>query len=207
MLPFSLAAGRSCPPHAELAIALAAEFRPVDVAAVEAALDRLAEGMSAARDAHALDQLDVITGAMASFTALEAPLESPALLIDVTLERRRGHATTLAVIAAEAGRRAGLPVGVAGDGRCHVVAHPRAGTTAFDPRLGAVRCMPSERTAWRCAHQVAFALLRAHIDRALRAGDIAGALRAAELRLELPMEGWAREQLQDELARLRARLN
>jgi hypothetical protein len=208
VLPFSIAASQSCPPHADLVTALAAEFRPVDLPAVEAALDGLAIELAGACAVRPADQLDVLTRAMAAFEALEAPLDPPALLIDVVLARLAGHATTLAVVAAEAGRRAGFELGVAGDGMGgHVVAHAHAGAVVFDPALGAVRSIPDDGLSWRCAHQVAFALLREHIDRALRVGDIAGALRAAELRLELPMEGWALDRLERELRTLRARLN
>jgi Transglutaminase-like superfamily len=208
VLPFSIAASQSCPPHAELAIALAAEFRRVDLAAVEAGLDALAIELAGAGVEDPLDQLDVLTGAMAAFEALDAPLDPPALLIDVALARLAGHPITLAVIAAEAGRRAGFEVGVAGgDGQGHVVAHQGAGIVIFDPALGAVRSVEEGDLSWRCAHQVVFALLGEHIDRALRVGDIAGALRAAELRLELPMEGWALDRLRHERRTLGARLN
>ena len=42
------------PPHAELALALAAEFRPVDDQAVERELQRLAERLEALTPTHAL---------------------------------------------------------------------------------------------------------------------------------------------------------
>jgi regulator of sirC expression with transglutaminase-like and TPR domain len=206
VLPFSIAASQSCPPHAELATALAAEFRPVDVAAVDAALDGLAIELAGACLQPPADQLHAVAAAMAAFEALDAPLDPPALLIDVVLERLAGHPTTLAVIAAEAGRRAGLDVAVAGDGLGHVVVH-RGADTVLDPASGRVCAARDDRLSLRCAHQVAFALLREHIDRALRVGDLAGALRAAELRLELPMEGWAMDRLERELRTLRARLN
>jgi hypothetical protein len=207
MLPFSIAASQSCPPHAELAAALAAEFRTVDARALDHALDDLALELVGAHAGAPLDQLDVLASAMAAFERLEAPLDPAALLIDVVLARLSGHATTLAVIAAEAGRRAGLEVGVAGDGLGHVVAHRGAGAVVFDPTLGAVRTVEDRPLAWRCAHQVTFALLGEHIDRALRVGDLAGALRAAELRLELPMERWDNDRLERELRALRSRLN
>jgi hypothetical protein len=63
------------------------------------------------------------------------------------------------------------------------------------------------RADWRCSHQVTFATLRELIERQLRVGDLGGALRAAELRLQLPLEGWVSERLNVELASMRARLN
>jgi hypothetical protein len=138
------------------------------------------------------------------------PLEAHAVHVDVALERLAGHPTTLAVIGAEAARRAGLDLAIAAAGGHHVVAHRGHGVhVAYD---AATRCLRRVRPGvtaptWRCSHQVAFALLREHLDRALRAGDIAGALRAAELRLELPVDAATRARLQAEQHHLRARLN
>ncbi len=208
MLPFSLAAGLSCPTYADLAAALAAEFRPLDEEQVDAELDALAAGVAGLRGADPLTQLDALTGMLACFEAVQAPLDPRALLIDVVLERLTGHPTTLAVIAAEVGRRAGLDVGLVAIGRRHLVAHRMAeDPVAIDPELPAVQVVEDERAAWRCSHQVAYALLREQLDRALRAGDIAGALRAAELRLALPLDDGARERMRAELRALRARLN
>lgn len=210
MLPFSLAAGLSCPTHADLAAALAAEFHPVDERTVDEALDALAAGLTPVRGSDALDQLDALTGAMAVFEAQAAPLEARAVHVDVALDRLCGHPTALAVIGAEVARRAGLDLWVAAAGGHHVVAHREYGVhVAYDPALPGVRRVrpgPAAPT-WRCSHQVAFALLREHLDRALRAGDIAGALRAAELRLELPIDPATRSRLTAERAALRARLN
>jgi hypothetical protein len=210
MLPFSLAAGLSCPTHADLAAALAAEFHAVDEQAVDDALDALAAHLSGARHADALDQLDVLTGAMAAFEPLAAPLDAPAAHIDVALDRLAGHPTALAVIGAEAARRAGLDQTVAAAGAHHVLAHRGLGVqVAYDPALPGVRRVRPGIAAptWRCSHQVAYALLREHLDRALRAGDIAGALRAAELRLELPVDPATRSRLEHEQRSLRAHLN
>jgi hypothetical protein len=210
MLPFSLAAGLSCPTPADLAAALAAEFHAVDEQAVDDALDALAARLSGARHADALDQLDVLTGAMAAFEPLAAPLDPHAVHIDVALDRLAGHPTALAVIGAEGGRRAGLDLAVAAADAHHVVAHRGLGVqVAYDAGLPGVRRVRPGIAAptWRCSHQVAYALLREHLDRALRAGDIAGALRAAELRLELPVDLATRSRLEHEQRSLRARLN
>lgn len=210
MLPFSLAAGLSCPTHADLAAALAAEFHPVDEDAVDAALDAIAVSLTPARDADAVGQLDELQSAMSVFEPLAAPLEAGAVHIDVAIERLAGHPTTLAVIGAEAARRAGLDLGIAAAGAHHVVAHVGHGVQlAYDAACGGLRRVRPGVAAptWRCSHQVAFALLREHLDRALRAGDIAGALRAAELRLELPVDAATRARLHAEQHALRSRLN
>lgn len=208
MLPFSLAAGLTCPSHADLAASLAAEFRPLDEDRLDAGLDGLAIGLSHLRGEHPLDQLEALAGVMAAFEAIDAPLDPRAVHLDVALDRLMGPPTTLAVIAVETGRRAGFDVGVVGDGRRHLVAHRRHdGPGAFDPTVPAVCDVEECRIGWRCSHQLAFALLREHLDRALRVGDLAGALRAAELRLELPLEPHVLERLTVELWSLRSRLN
>jgi hypothetical protein len=130
------------------------------------------------------------------------------VLIDFGLDRLAGHQPVLAVIAAEAARRAGLALAVVGDGPALLVGpYARRGAAAFDPRRPGVGRLEEERVIWRCSHQVAFALLREYLDRALRAGDLAGALRAADLRLELPLEDWVLDRLRSERHALRARLN
>jgi hypothetical protein len=114
------------------------------------------------------------------------------------------------VVGAEAARRAGFDLAIAAAGGHHVVAHRALGVqVAYDPALPGVRRVRPGIAAptWRCSHQVAFCLLREHLDRALRAGDIAGALRAAELRLELPVDGATRARLLHEQRALRACLN
>lgn len=193
MLPFSLAAGLSCPTHADLAAALAAEFRTVDERAVDEGLDGLAIALAPARLDHPVEQLDELCRTMAAFEPLEAPLDQRALFLDVVLDRLAGHPTVLAVIAAEAGRRAGLDVGVVME---HGGTH-RVGHLALEPAA----------TRWPCAHQVAFALLGAQIERAQRGGDLGSALHAAELRLELPLSTEMRRRVEGERERLRARLN
>ncbi|HEY8584370.1 MAG TPA: transglutaminase family protein [Capillimicrobium sp.] len=193
MLPFSLAAGLSCPTHAVLAAALAAEFHPVDERGVDEALDALAAALAPTRDEHPVEQLDELRRTMEAFAVDDAPLDPDALLIDTVIDRLAGHPATLAVIGCSAAQRAGLDVGVlaAGPGAL------RAAHRALEP----------PRAAWRCAHQVAFVLLAEQIERAQRCGDIAAALRAGELRLELPLGPGARTRVEGELAMLRALLN
>jgi hypothetical protein len=208
MIPFSLAAGLSCPSHADLAASLAAEFHELDEAAVDDQLDALAAGLYGVQGVPPLEQLDALTAAMAVFEPMQAPLDPRALLIDVALERLGGHPTTLAVIGTEVARRAGLCVGVVGAGRRHLVGHCHAGLeVGLDPNVCAVRAVTDRRAGWRCSHQVTFSTLRELIERQLRIGDLAGALRAAQLRLQLPLESWVTERLNIELSAMRARLN
>jgi hypothetical protein len=208
MIPFSLAAGLSCPTHADFAVALAAVFHELDEAAVDDQLDAIAASLYGVAGFDAREQLEALTAAMAVFEPMQAPLDPRALLIDVALDRLSGHPTALAVIGTEVARRAGLCVGVVGAGRRHLVGHRHAGLEiGLDLGVSAVRTVTDRRAGWRCSHQVAFATLRELIERQLRVGDVGGALHAAELRLQLPLEDWVGERLAVELQSLRARLN
>jgi hypothetical protein len=208
MIPFLLAAGLSCPTHADLAAALAAEFRPFDEEAVDQQLDALASGLAGARAAPGREQLHALGAAMTVFEPLQAPLDPYALHIDVALKRLAGHPTTLTVIGAEVARRAGLSAGVVEAGGRHLVGLREVGPgLGLDPSVGSVRAVTDRRAEWRCSHQVAFALLRELVERHLRVGDVAGAVRAAELRLALPLEAWVSKRLVVELQSIRARLN
>jgi transglutaminase superfamily protein len=179
----------SCPPAGEMLLAIAAEFRPVDTARVSFRLDELARslfGVAARRDAmaasHAIAELvtDVLR-----FRADEAPLEG--LWLDAVLERRAGHPLTLAVAAAEIGRRAGIAVGI-----CSTALGWYAGIGETD-RLWLIEPVtdpgptPSGPIRRHCGHEVAFAALTGIYARMVRDGDDHGAERAAELRGRLPV--------------------
>src|SRR3954453_5620109 len=56
LVPFARQARRACPGHAELALALVIEFRP-QLAGVDAALDRLADGLLGCADEPPGEQL------------------------------------------------------------------------------------------------------------------------------------------------------
>jgi regulator of sirC expression with transglutaminase-like and TPR domain len=93
-------------------LAIAAEFRPIDAAAVSDALDDLARGLfdvegDTGEASHRLaalltDELRLLTD--------ETSVSG--MWLDAVLARRAGHPLALSVLAAEIGRRAGLAVGV-----------------------------------------------------------------------------------------------
>ena len=59
------------------------------------------------------------------------------LLIDRALERGHGHPLLVAILLAEIGRRAGLPVGIVAGERGHFVAHQRlTEPLVLDPATG-----------------------------------------------------------------------
>jgi hypothetical protein len=150
---FAHHASRACTGHAELALALAAEFR-APVPGVDAALEELARALPVRRHARADDQLAACADLLAG--RLQATALSWSGIDDLLLDR---------VLASGAG-------------------HPLA-----------------------LAHQVAARILNRIGERAERTGNVAWALRAAELRLALPFTRPVRDELVHLLAHLRSRLN
>lgn len=211
-LPFTVQASVGCPTHAQLALSLATEFTDVDVDAVDATLDLLATSLSDADAITPYEQLDALADLMRAFTVREPRLGVADLLVDQVLATCAGHPTTLAAIAVEAAARAGMPMGVIGNGLQHLVAHRE-----LDDRIAldlmSVHRPPSvvevadRRLAWRCSHQLCFAMLGELVDRSGRAGDLVTAMRAAELRISLPMTEEAKLRQRQALAGIRARLN
>jgi regulator of sirC expression with transglutaminase-like and TPR domain len=211
LIPFALQAGCSCPPHAELALALAAEFRDVDVVAADHELDALAARIGDVARLSRAEQLDLCAAAVAAELRPAGPAwRTDDLFIDVVLETRRGHPAVLGAICVEAGRRAGVPLGIVGARGRWLLAHPRLEDDRLvDPRGGRV-LRASQLTGeprWRCAHQLALVLLDEVCRRARVAGDLTRAIHAAELRLALPLDERGVSSQRDALGALRACLN
>jgi hypothetical protein len=212
MTRFADCARAACPSYAELALALAGEFRAVDEAAAEARLFCIAAALGD-REPHApADQLGRVAAAVAESIGPVAcrPDDDEDFMLDAVLAGGSGQPVMLAVIAAEVGARRGIPLGIVSDGRRHLVAHQEAATPLVADF--AVRRLrhPGELGAnlrWHCAHQVACALLHALRSRALGRGDLVRAARAAELELTLPFDRAARRRARADLLALRAQLN
>jgi hypothetical protein len=207
LTPFVLQAAAPDPDPAELALSLAAELHQLDLAPVEQALDALAAGLS--QDTRpAPERLRALGDVMAEFASVAPPASIDGLLLDRVLECRAGDPLLLAVVAAEVGRRAGLELTLLS---CHgrpLVAYVEDGhAVALDVIGDCPRLREDEQPHCHCAHQVAFAILGAVIERATRAGDLVTAIKAAELRLALPLERSALAALGSELLALRVRLN
>ncbi len=132
------------------------------------------------------------------------------LLLDRVVAGGAGHPLLLAIACAEAGRRAGLAVGVVAGACGAFVAHRAlAEPLLVDPATAAIRDARAldAPVAWQCCHQVAARILNRIGERAERVGHVTWALRAAELRLALPFDGPTRERLEADLRRVRAKLN
>lgn len=219
MLPFALQAVSECPAHADLALALGAEFEPLDADEAEAELEALASELVELRHRAPRDQLLGCAAAVsARFTVVPTPQRISRdcvlddLLLHRVLRRNTGHALPLTAVAVEAGRRVGIPLGIVGRGREQYLAHaafadPHVADMAR-PRDGLVDLAGREQElGWQCAHQLAALLLNRIAERAERIGNVTWALQAAELRLALPVGSEARERMERDLQRVRARLN
>ncbi|MDO8186302.1 hypothetical protein Q5424_14400 [Conexibacter sp. JD483] len=218
MLPFALQAVSECPAHADLALALGAEFEPLDVDAAQAEVDALAADLLEYRRACPGDQLSGVAATVAQrFRTLSEPQRIGRdsvlddLLLHRVLDRDAGHALPLTIVAVEAGRRVGIPLGIVGRGREQYLAH-----AAYADPCVADLAQPGalvdlggreEELGWQCAHQVSALLLNRIAERSERIGHFAWALQAAELRLALPAGGEMRERMERDLQRVRARLN
>lgn len=218
MLPFALQAVSECPAHADLALALGAEFEPLVAEDAQAEIDALAAAVLPLRSATPRDQLIGVAAATADRFAVVAEPQRIArdavlgdLLLHRVLERGAGHALALTVVAVEAGRRAGIPLGVVGHGRVQYLAHaaladPHVADLAADGALVDLDGR-EESVGWQCAHQVAALLLNRIVARAERVGHMTWALQASQLRLALPAAPGARDRMERDLERVRARLN
>jgi hypothetical protein len=211
MVPFTLLAQRGCTSSASLALSLTAQFAPLRAERAELALDELAAWLAGARDDGPEGQLHAaadMLGAHLEALALDCAIDD--LLLDRVVIGGAGHPLLLAVASVEAGRRAGLALGVVAGVDGAFVAHQRlAEPLLVDAATGRVldaRSLPAP-VAWQCSHQVVARILNRIGERAERLGHVAWALRAAELRLALPFEGSTRERLEADLRRVRARLN
>lgn len=211
MLPFTQLASSPCTTHASLALALTAEFAAADARAADLVLDDLALGLRPARGAAPLDELRAVAEvASAELDAVELHSAIDDLLLDRVLVDRAGHPLLLTIACVESGRRAGLPLAVVAGQAGAFVAHERLPepivVDAAAGRLVDARTLGST-VRWQCSHQVAARILNRIGERADRLGVVSWALRAAEMRLALPFEEAARERLEADLKRIRARHN
>ena len=133
-------------------------------------------------------------------------------MLDLVLERRRGLPIALSVVYVETARRAGIALDGVGLSGHYVVgqfspAAPRRSCWTRSP-AAADRAPRTRRRCVRGApHETALRMLNNLVGSYTRRNDLGRAIRAAEMRLELPLEPDLREALAAELRGLRARLN
>jgi len=201
-----------------LALALAAEFRLVDEAVALARLDDLAADVAAAAERrNELDALGEVLGVRHGFGGAGDEYDHPDnSMLDVVLARGHGLPIALSVVYVETARRAGIALdGVGLPGHYVVGQFPAGGAppVLLDPFAGGARIDASaaaeadpDMRPWG-AHETALRMLNNLLGAYTRRNDLGRAIRAAELRLELPLERGLAAALAAELRGLRARLN
>lgn len=213
-MTFALLAADPAARMGALALALAAEFRDVDAAAALRQLDELGAEVrtAAAETGDELGALAMVLGGEYGFAGAREEYDHPDhSMLDLVLERRRGLPIALSVVYVETARRAGIALHGVGLSGHYVVGQFRRGAAPvlLDPFAGGVPARPtdlSEVRRWG-AHETALRMLNNLVGSYTRRNDLGRAIRAAELRLELPLEPELNEALLAELRGIRARLN
>jgi regulator of sirC expression with transglutaminase-like and TPR domain len=217
--PFTELAADPAAPLDRLVLALAAEFGHVDADAALGTLDELGEQLLAlVRHRGAVtaeDQAAACTellGERLGFTGDAADYDHPDnSMLDVVLERRRGLPIVLSVVYVEVARRAGVDLRGVGLPGHFVVGHFGADPPLLlDPFGGGARLDgPADRrllAPWAPA-PIAMRMLNNLVAAHQRRGSLTAAIRAAALRLALPVEAAERTRLETELRAMQARLN
>lgn len=200
-----------------LTLALAAEFREVDVEGALADLDTLgAELRATARSTRGrAEQIQVVVELLAGqhgFVGDQDNYDHPDnSMLDVVLKRRRGLPILLSVVYVEVARRADIPLAGVGLPGHFVVGHFGTDTPVLvDPFSGGDR-IEEDATLdhvrpWT-AHEIAMRMLNNLASSYRRRGDLGAAIRAASMRMALPAESHVQEALRVELRSMQARLN
>ncbi len=195
-----------------VALALAAEFHPVDVEAAIDLLDAFGAALRPWSDASPAEQLEgcrEVLAARAGFVGAREDFNAPEnSMLDVVLERRTGLPILLATVWTEAARRVGIPLAGVGLPGHFVVGHfasdPPLLADPFARGRAVTAAVPSRflhpssvtSTALRMCNN----LVRSYTERS----DVMNAIHAARLRLVLPLEDALREHLTTELRALQA---
>ena len=205
------------PPLDALALALAAEFRPVDAPAALARLDALGAELRAAlpsggdapAEARACgDLLGRVHGFAGDRDEYDHPDNS---MLDRVLERRRGLPILLSVVYVAVADRAGVALAGVGLPGHFVVGHFGIDPPVLlDPFSGGERLTADvdrhHLRPWAPA-EIALRMLNNLVGSYGRRGQLAAAITAARMRLALPADAPLRGHLHAELRRLEARLN
>jgi hypothetical protein len=214
--PFETLAHAAGAHPGELALALGAEFAPLDARALDAALAPLVAALVPAAGAGPERQLRVAEEAFARHLRVEEPSPRAVgcedLLPHRAALRGRGHELAVTAVALEAARRAGLRLGLVACPDAVFVGHPGLAAPVLlgalpDWHLLDARDLDEPALSWQCAHEAASLLLSQLLERTRRLGLLSAELRAAELCLALPVERDERARLERQLAAVRARLN
>ncbi len=217
--PFAEIAGDPDATLDVLALALAGEFRDVDVRGAMASLDALGAALSRSVEQTTgtpdavLSACRQVLADAEGFRGDQARYDHPDnSMLDVVLTRRRGLPILLSVVYVEVARRAGLELAGVGLPGHFVVGHFGADPPVLiDPFGGGVTVTaaaadPALLRPWD-ARAITLRMLNNLVGSYDRRGDLTKALHAAAMRLALPSEPRLRDTLKAELRAIQARLN
>lgn len=217
--PFADLAQRPAPPVEELALSLAAEFGEVDADAARARLDELGEEVTAllSQPSDARAQADAVVevlGRRHGFSGDRDDYHHPRnSMLHRVLERGAGLPISLSVLYIAVARRAQIQLDGVGLPGHYVVAHfGVVPPVLLDPFNGGNQLevegpmAPTMLRPWG-VHETVLRMLNNLVTTYVRRNELGGAIRAAEMRLELPERDQNVATLTVELRALRARLN
>ena len=212
--PFATLASAPEPPLDELALAMAGELREVDADGAQAQLDSLTAELVPAAGGGPEAEVEVLRELLArrhGFSGDREEYDHPDnSMLDLVLERRKGLPILLSTVYVEVARRAGIAVAGVGLPGHFVVAHfGQTPPLLFDPFGDGALLEPRQPLELRPsgAHETVVRMLNNLVGSYRRRADLTRAIRAAELRLALPVGGDARSTFDADLRSLRARLN
>jgi hypothetical protein len=177
-------AAAACPSYGEMLAALESEFRPVDRDGLDGALDERSLPLFGLV-ATPLEERAIALGRAAQAMADEG--EAPAAwLLESALKNGCVAVPVRAALAAEIGRRAGVPAHPARLRGCWAI-HVRGESGGIGVDLGADAsgAPPGGPLGCLCAHQLAFVVLRSLVDAWESAGNWARARHTRVLRAAL----------------------
>jgi len=177
-------------------------------------LDRLAaevEPMAGGEPREELGALEEVLGRRRGFSGDQEDYDDPDnSMLDLVLERRRGLPILLSVVYVEVARRAGIALAGVGLPGHYVAGHfGQSPPVLIDPFAGGAALevpVPADLRPWS-PHETALRMLNNLVGSYGRRADFSRAIRAAEMRLELPLDKESEVALSAELRALRARLN
>jgi regulator of sirC expression with transglutaminase-like and TPR domain len=217
--PFAEIAGDPRVSLDELALALAAEFRDVDARGAMTSLDALGAALSHAVERTSgtpqgvVEACREVLGGADGFRGDQVRYDHPDnSMLDIVLTRRRGLPILLSVVYVEVARRAGIELAGIGLPGHFVVGHFGVNPPVlFDPfaggeTVGADAAREAYIRPWG-VHEIAMRMLNNLVAAYQRRGDLTMALRAATMRLTLPVAPSVQDTLKAELRSIQAQLN
>lgn len=218
LVPFHVLTTSGEVEHGELAVALGAEFEPVNAASLDAALQELVAELAPVAQVPAAEQLLAAEPILSRHLRAEPEeyrdLGIADLLPQDVAEVGRGHELAVTLVALEATRRAGLRLGLVASAETIFLAHPAVDepmllTAEADApwRLVGERELADSELAWQSPNEAAALLLALIVERTHETGLLTYELRAAELAVDLAFDSDDEERLRTQLDAVRARLN